>query len=54
MLGFCNGLPEMTYWFSNWLLRDGAMSSQDMSLTENEEESELQESIEETVNMTNG
>ena len=49
MLNSCKGLPEQTYWFSNWLLRKGAMSTQDMSLTENEEKSELEGSFEETV-----
>ena len=49
----CKGLPEQTYWFSNWLLRKGAMSTQDMSLTENEEKSELEGSFEETVDTNN-
>ena len=53
MLNSCDGLPEQTYWFSNWLLRKGAMSVQDMSLTENEEKTELQESFDETVNTNN-
>jgi len=49
MLNSCEGLPEQTYWFSNWLLRQGAMSTQDMSLTENEKKTELQGSFDETV-----
>ena len=53
MLNSCKGLPEQTYWFSNWLLRKGAMSTQDMSLTENEEKSELEGSFEETVDTNN-
>ena len=53
MLNSCDGLPEQTYWFSNWLLRKGAMSVQDMSLTENEEKTELKESFDETVNTNN-
>ena len=53
MLNSCEGLPEQTYWFSNWLLRKGAMSTQDMSLTENEEKSELEGSFEETVDTSN-
>ena len=53
MLNSCEGLPEQTYWFSNWLLRKGAMSTQDMSLTENEEKSELEGSFEETVDTNN-
>ena len=40
MLDSCEGLPELTYWFSNWLLRKGAMSEQDMAITEKEEEAE--------------
>ena len=44
MLATCEGLPELTYWFSNWLLRKGAMSSQEMSPTENEQETESEES----------
>ena len=53
MLNSCEGLPEQTYWFSNWLLRQGAMSAQDMSLTENEEKTELQGSFDETVDTSN-
>ena len=53
MLNSCKGLPEQTYWFSNWLLRKGAMSTQDMSLTENEEKSELEGSFEETADTSN-
>ena len=53
MLNSCKGLPEQTYWFSNWLLRKGAMSTQDMSLTENEEKSELEGSFEETTDTSN-
>ena len=45
MLNTCNGLPELTYWFSNWLLRQGAMSSKEMAPTENEQATELQDSI---------
>jgi len=44
MLTTCEGLPELTYWFSNWLLRKGAMSSQEMSPTENEQVTESEES----------
>ena len=44
MLTTCEGLPELTYWFSNWLLRKGAMSSQEMSPTENEQMTESEES----------
>ena len=40
MLDLCDGLPELTYWFSNWLLRKGAMSTQEMLPTENEQETE--------------
>ncbi len=53
MLNSCEGLPEQTYWFSNWLLRQGAMSTQDMSLTENEKKTELQGSFDETVDTNN-
>ena len=53
MLNSCEGLPEQTYWFSNWLLRQGAMSTQDMSLTENEKKTELQESSDETIDTSN-
>ncbi len=42
MLDSCEGLPELTYWFSNWLLRKGAMSEQDMAITEKEEEAETE------------
>ena len=44
MLTTCEGLPELTYWFSNWLLRKGAMSSQEMYPTENEQVTESEES----------
>jgi len=44
MLTTCEGLPELTYWFSNWLLRKGAMSSPEMSPTENEQVTESEES----------
>ena len=50
MLNSCDGLPELTYWFSNWLLRKGAMSTPEMSPTENEQETELQESYSENTN----
>ena len=50
MLNSCDGLPELTYWFSNWLLRKGAMSTPEMSPTENEQETELKESYSENTN----
>ena len=50
MLNSCDGLPEMTYWFSNWLLRKGAMSTPEMSPTENEQTTELQESYSDNTN----
>ena len=50
MLNSCDGLPEMTYWFSNWLLRKGAMSTPEMSPTENEQTTELEESYSDNTN----
>ena len=40
MLNMCDGLPEVTYWFANWLKRQGAIESQESTITQNEYEAE--------------